>query len=448
MTSTVVGSVILTALIAGYPIIDNIPRSHSLDTRKPKAAVTHMKRVVATTLSADTRFSAASVSNLLETARRALRRCFCEGSNSLTKREIQECVNCGHTTCVQCGGNPQHNYKPDQSLSKGRISPQEAEAKIRSQLPLQVTFTPTQKHLDDFQSKLRGAKGFEKYPSLVKSAMSDNFSIQSFRRAHCVSVIYRSASGNSRLELSLNDSSAEWRLYVEPPKELAVSDPLRLALKQPIAMSTIKDALLSDTWSLRVPACQKITATINGHGGDVPTWWARNEMPDFRAHKQPQCLSVKINEHSRLGTSLDGEYQYLPRCGTACDSLYKRVDNGTPRDAMFLFLDPTRVGDPKDDYFVFSKDTHRLDYDESRPMEAKVAADWRPWHDGQSEHQVSIELDSQWTEAPDLGLQALSTALQVQQPEDKNQICQTTNCERSVELIRCGVGLEGAFDPA
>lgn len=438
MTSTVVGAAILSALIAGYPIIDNIPRSHSLDTRKPKAAIAPMKRLAATTLSADTSFSDASVSDLLETAERALRRCFCKGSKGITKHEIQECVDCRHTTCVQCSGNPQHNYKPDQSLSKGRISPQEAEAKIRSQLPLQVTFMPAQKHLDDLQSKLRGAKGLEKYPSLVKSAISDSFSIQSFRRAHCISVTYGSASGNSRLELSLNGSSAEWRLCVEPPKELAVSHPLRLALKQPVASSTITNSLLSDSGSFRVPACQKIPATIKGHGGDVPTWWARNEMPDFRAHKQPQYLSVKINEDSRLGTSLDGEYHYLPRCGTACDSLYKRVDNESTRDAMFLFLDPTRVGDPKDDYFVFSRDTHRLDYDESRPMEAMVASNWRPWERNPGE--TSIELDSKWIVAPDVVLQPSSTALEVRQPEDYNRVCQTDDCGQLIELINCGLG--------
>lgn len=211
-------------------------------------------------------------------------------------------------------------------------------------------------------------------------------------------------------------------------------------------MSDIRGLLLSDSWTIRVPACPEIPAMIKGHGDDVPTWWARNEMPDFRAYKQPQYLSVKIGEGSQLGTSLDGTHRYLPRCGTACDSLYKRVEDAPPRHAMFLFLDPTRIGDPKDDCFVFSEDTHRLDYDESRAVGARIANGWRPWDHGRGECQVSIALDSNWIEASDLALQLSSTALEIRPPEDHSQVRKTADCQHSIELISYELSLPEASD--
>lgn len=230
MTSTVGGPAILSALIAGYKIVDNIPESSTFETKTPTTAMAPMRGQTKMVSLDDADMTDASASRLLEIAKRALQKCFCEGRTTITNRELQECADCRHTTCVQCGGNPQHNYRPSQALSKGRSSPQDAEADVRSLLPLQIKFRPSQRLFDNLKSQSQGVAGFKKYPGLVEAALSDPFSIQTFRRAHCISGRYGSALGTSHLELLLDDASAKWCLYVESSAKLSVNDPLRLVL--------------------------------------------------------------------------------------------------------------------------------------------------------------------------------------------------------------------------
>jgi SNF2 family DNA or RNA helicase len=304
-------------------------------------------------------------------------------------------------------------------------------------LPLRVKFATISDVPSHLREELRGAKGIARYADLIEGAAEEVFSVRSFRRTHCLTITYLSQSGGSHLELVLTDSSAEWHVFVHAPGELAANDRLRAALQQPVAKCRLSESLFGSAWSWRVPHTRKASISIKGHGVDVPTWWARNEMPDFRNHKQPQYITVKCDENSppKLRASIDGTYQYLPRCGTACDSLYKRLD-----DRVFLFLDPTRVGDPNQDCFVFSDNTTRLDYGEIRSPIAHIEAVWRPWNHGQGEHMVSVVLDADWIETCNsAGLLSFPTALAIGVPSDYNMALQGLDCSQALELISCCV---------
>ena len=434
MTSTVVGPAILSALIAGHKLIEGgsgDPCCTALDT--PQAIeLIRGKTESVDLLSGNER---TDISSLLEVAQRTVRRCYCEGSSTVTKKYLQECADCGHTTCISCGGDPQHDYRHNQGLSKGRLSPLQAEAQVRSMLPLRVKFAAIADILSRLREKLRGDKDIQRYADLIEGAADEIFSIRSFRRTHCLTITYLSQSGASHLKLVLTDSCVEWHLFVHPPGELAANDRLRAALHQPVAKCPVSESLFGSAWSWRVPHTKKKSISIKGHGVDVPTWWARNEMPDFRNHKQPQCLTVKLGDDApaMLRASIEGTYQYLPRCGTACDSLYKRTNDG-----MFLFLDPTRVGDPNEDCFVFSDDTTRLEYGEIRSPIARIEAAWRPWNHGQDECKVSVTWDADWIEVADYAtLQALPTALAIGMSSDHNTTLQELDCSQTLELISC-----------
>ena len=433
MTSTVVGPAIISGLIAGHKLIEPLPDQQSSSLVR-KAANTHLVSGRTRSIKVISDSEIADVSSLLAIAGKTIRRCYCEGSSTVTKREIQQCRDCGHTTCISCGGHPQHNYCQDQRMSKGRILPQDAEAELRSKLPLQLRLSSIEDAITALRQTRSGSKHAEQYVDLVEKVCNDVFSIQSVRRVHHLSLKYTSATGAGHLELILDDDHAEWRLFVYAPTKLAANDPLREILQQPVATCPLTASLFGDSWRWRLPLARKTSASIQAHGEDVPTWWARNEMPDFRDHKQPQYLTVKLSDETpaKLRAAIEGTYRYLPRCGTACESLYKNV--GT---AMNLFLDPTRVGDPNKDQFVFSEDVERMEYGDIRPTIARVDESWRPWTHEQDVRTVSIALDAEWIDVRGQ-LRSISTTLDIRASSDYDKASYGLDCSQSTELISCG----------
>ena len=234
-----------------------------------------------------------------EIARRTLRRCFCEGSADIAKQDLQQCIDCGHTTCISCGGNPVHNYQYSQALSKGRVLPQTAEAS-----PIQ-TSTAGEICIDCRPTRSASERYgetpiFTEYLKLVQKAVGGIFSLESIRRTHCITVTYQSSLQSGKLELVLNDHYAEWRVFVSSPLDLPSNHPLRRALQPPVAKSRPADSLFPQSWSWRNPLRSKVKVHIKGHGERLPSWWARSELPDFRDDSQPQFLTITYKEQDRI----------------------------------------------------------------------------------------------------------------------------------------------------
>ena len=440
MSTPVVGSGLVSALLAGYKTIKGSSNSNArreiLEAVSSTAIVcgeahTELTRVVSGN-------EKVNIPSLLDNVRKVMRRCYCEGNIGVAKKDIQECLDCGHTTCISCGGNPPHNYRRSQLLSQGRILPQTFEAELRSSLPLLVQFGPVKNLRSVVISKGKDSNTITAYVDLMEKTAQELFTLQHFRRTHCLTITYQSHSG--RLELALDDNHAEWRLFVQPPKELACNDALRQALTQPVAKAAVLQSLFGNPWTWRVPIEKEIAGTIQSYGEYVPTWRSRMGMPDFRNHRQPEFLKVMYpgRDSALLEHPIEGTYKYLPRCGTACESLYKRIDGEDATSPLYLFLDPTRVGRPDEDTFIFATDKSSLEYDQSRQVLARLPPSWRPKDQADSNTSVSITLEGEWVALPGAGsLQPANATLQIHDYTSISPAAEVTDCRQSVEIISC-----------
>lgn len=366
MSGPLVGAAILSSLIAGHKVFASLP-VNTLDeeTQTRKQEMPNLVTADMQTASMDGGDHEINVPCLHQEAKRALRLCYCEGAHGLSKQRIQQCTDCGHTTCLACGGNPEHSYRVPQKLSIGRIPMAAFEEDLRNRLPLQLKLA----NIPNLGAQGISADHHERIISLASST----FFLSNFCRSHCIRILYTAVGG--WLELWLSEGTATGYLFAEAPTHLPANDSIRETLAQPVAKANIGDSLLASSWQWRSLSESAAKISIAGGGKEMPTWWARMQMPDFREHWQWQAL--KVNTAAAIGSEINGTYQYLPRCGTACESLYKRVEPDEEL-AVYLFLDPTRVGPAEQDCFVFARSHAMLDYDETRHVLARVDPTWRP----------------------------------------------------------------------
>ncbi|GIZ48321.1 hypothetical protein CKM354_001138700 [Cercospora kikuchii] len=160
-------------------------------------------------------------------------------------------------------------------------------------------------------------------------------------------------------------------------------------------------------------------------------------MLDFIDHTVPEYLDICIKDEDL--SVVNGRYQHLPRCGNASDSLFKQIE-GSHYDAskpLFLFLDPTRTGDPDKDSFVFSRNVERIDYHEQRLIIAHIVADWRPWKrpDRKPAKPMLIVTDSLKTTSQ-CSLTAMDARLQMGRLKAVDTVVGQTDCAQSVQLLR------------
>jgi site-specific DNA-cytosine methylase len=437
MSSTVIAASILSALISGYRSIEtphhDVPRCGALQNQSAYAN----RRLVS--LGSDplqaplSNHQSFDLTELLRRADLAQRRCFCEGATGIAVKPIQQCEKCGHTTCTTCGGNPTHEYRQDHTMSENRMSPADFEDYVRSVMPLRLAYSEIEPRNVAWPS--------EEYGKAATAAMRSSFAFSNIRRTHCWTVTYTSES--AVLELVLSTSQAEWRLYAAPSSDLPGNSLLRRMLEQPVARSGVLNGggIFTSDWYLRIPEAKAkpLPLSIASSGPVVASWWSRMEMPDFTDHTVPAFLHISVKGND-IATAVSGKYRYLPRCGKACNSLYKKVGGEEP---MFLFLDPTRTGEPEDDCFVFSRNIDLLEKDEVRPILARVASSWRPWaNKGKSkvaaETKTQLLVDEAW-QALLCSLAASEVELDIMRCSEPAALANSTKCSELAVLISCHI---------
>ncbi|KAK5116911.1 hypothetical protein LTR62_006632 [Meristemomyces frigidus] len=381
MSVPVIGAALAAALITGYSTIkttcSGAPGAEK--THQPASALKIEPAPVLETVSYDRVCKPIDVNHILRLADLTARKCYCEDNNDVASRPLQQCVDCGHTTCVACGGNPPHNYRP--MYQPSATSPSDFESLLNTNLPLKLQFEPVaelEPSLGNSCDALSKAQ-FSAYKTAAERAFSSVFSFQRVERVHIWRACYWASA--ARLELFIGLGGLEWQLFAVPYRHLPLGDRLRLALQFPIAIGRVHDKLLTPRWELRLPTTKVEALEVLAGPVKVPSWWSRLGLPDYENHTTPQTLEVKATSDtsSALHDLLIGEYIHRPKCGMACGSLYVKVCK-TGERPVYLFLDPTRIGVPDADEFVFSHDKKaHLDYGEQRSILARVKAPWRPW---------------------------------------------------------------------
>ena len=389
MTTTAVGSALLAALICGQHVLRDDGASLLEDVTMPSASHSKLTNV-ATMPVVSNQHSVADLqlSDLLDRASRSARRCLCEGSADIARKAIQQCVDCQHTTCTRCGGNPTHNYRITKNIL--RTSPVEFEEYLRSRLPQSLTFG------DEFLSEWPTVSDEHGYLSVALAAVQNTFTFSRVQRTHVWTVVYRAPT--ARLELRLDAQQASWQLFALPSKMLPVNNELRKLLEAPIATAKCEKSLVDGTWLWRLsPHCKTSQVRITGSGQRIASWLARLELPKYHDQQVWSRMQVQVPSEvtANLRHDINGEYEALPLCGTAGDSLYKKL--GTSKgEEIYLLHNPTRTDDPKLDRFIFSTEKERLDFGIQRPVIASLDPEWAPCNDGKAFESATLTPSGDW----------------------------------------------------
>ncbi|KAJ3007556.1 UNVERIFIED_CONTAM: hypothetical protein HDU68_003463, partial [Siphonaria sp. JEL0065] len=414
MTSTVVGAAFLAALVVGADGLLTFGKqlAETMDESEisgPEiSTVNPDDNVVGTDILHPHHLNLgvkrmSSAKEVLEEADNTSRHCVCEGREGISKSPIQTCIECTHSTCLKCGGRPEHVYAPENVIaSKDRSNPSKFAASLKDSLPMRLFvnwisldalngiadgMTPSPKVVD---SDL-----FKAWADIVSSVLapSENQKVCEFRfsalkRQEVWTAVY--ISNQSRLLLNLDPKSPQWELYVHPPK--GTSGALREALKNPIAhmridlndpMETLSDALLMNgNWAIFIPALFKFKVSITGEGALVDSWEVRLGLEGkFKGTQVWSSWKVKNASADEIYLpfgGIDGTYRAIPKCGTAMDYLHIKKSEDAAVSDLFFFLDPTRCGSPSEDPFVFATRSRRLEYGEQRLPIAVLDPTWRP----------------------------------------------------------------------
>ena len=421
MSSTVVGTCMMAALILGKDILDaddakvedgdamEVDQATSARAGDVGSRIQGEKQLVEKPLDLSTTTDC-SLSELLALAERSSRLCECEGRRGVTTRVIRKCVDCGSTSCEKCGGRPEHNT---QELRFGadappRIHPSEFEKFFTSTFPMCLTLSGIKKpQLDKLWQKLgveddKEEDFWPRWRNAVVEATSSEFRFVELKRQEVWSAVYRSPMGS--LELALHPKQPEWRLFARAKDSEPASSELRKVLESTAVARLIckRDAsgvvkpgagLLEGQWEFGLPHRTDLKLTITGVESKdeetrpslVPSWESKLGLQgdEFKEKSVYSQLRISVDEDSIdssvLERDITGLYNLFDRCGTANSGLHKKEPTTDEADLppLYFFLDPLRCADPKEDPYVFSISKIRYEYGENRPITCTLDPKWR-----------------------------------------------------------------------
>lgn len=433
MSSTVVGSCILAALVVGKELLKAGDDKETYEMKKlevesqvedmdtmdvdstPKSRVedriSGLEQLAEQPLDL-CKVDMDSMKDVLEHAARSVRLCLCEGRKGITTRELLRCQDCGSSSCKKCAGRPEHNFELLDVQTVARIPPGTFVRELKSTLPMCLSISGTTAELlDNLKSSSNVTipeKRWVSWRSAVVRATSSELRFVELKRQEVWSAVYLSTSAS--FELYLDPKQTEWRLYGIPLESEPANAEIRRLLQLPVARFKCQRGLLQGHWQFALPCNSEITVTVTGSETLVPSWGSRlgllgEEYREARVHSHLK-ITVPAEEVSLLDRDISGTYALLDKCGTACSALHKREP--TPEDSdlppLFMMLDPTRCGDPKDDAFVFTTTIRRYDYGEFRPMICKLAGSWRQ-SDVQGDQSVRCHVPLLWVSSDSVSLQ-------------------------------------------
>ncbi|KAL5120891.1 hypothetical protein ACEQ8H_001078 [Pleosporales sp. CAS-2024a] len=435
MTTTVIGASIIAAIVSGWRAFRSQSSDPELkDPHRVSSAGLVRTRPMKSSQLASNDIMQLDVSELQHDAIMSARLCNCEGQKVISKFSIRVCSSCEHTACEQCAGNPKHRYNESLLHSDRMQTPNDFVQKWKPELAIRFRFGNFT-GLDRLQSALKLpyeiATEFLNHVTEVAS-QSTIFSFENLLRRHNGwAVNYTSA--NATLELRVG-SYVEWLLFIVCPARLPGNHALRNLFKYPIARAKARTSLLDLQWKICVPSLQTCDLKIAGTDARTSSWRSRIGLLDYKSETVP--LRLRVGSRSTASKKVLGDYELLPHCGTASNSLYKR----TTSPPLYLFLDPDLLGCSNNDSFVFSEDCSRKSYGDNRIILASLDASWRPWLvTDQAKFDVEATIHANWI-STDMYLEPVETTLTVAIPEDMAAISNILdNCLQPITMLEVRV---------
>jgi SNF2-related domain len=456
MSSTVIGAAMLAGIIIGFKAF---PHGKSWDPSKNNTVdnvaghIRNSTQLLKSNLDLAS-YKSSAISDVIDLAELSSRRCICEGRNSMTPNPLQRCEECGHGTCAECGGNPKHVYKPlPKEFVSRRITPGHFENQLKDALPMRmqlggVSIAALTTLRDESTIKVSD-EDWHIFTEGVQKALGAELRYHSVKRAQTWTVEFDSPT--ARLELDLNPLQPEWRAYAKPAKSLPGNSRARQLLNKPFARmrpasKSVSKDLIAGNWEFCFPRDHTFKISMKGQGETVKSWEARLGLTESRfADKRVWSelnITTEDDADSYLDTDISGVYKLLPDCGTSSGCLHKRV--GKKDDIpLFLFLDPGRYQDMSRDYFVFSTDVKRTNYNETRQIVARVNPSWRPVA-FEGTKKVSCVLEGQWVPSSKLKITPVvsSSVANHSYPGPGFKIdFSTDSCAAALTIIACKVPL-------
>lgn len=434
MSTTVVGASILAALVTGQKLLkagDDLQsyeekrgldraeeeENEAMDVDEPQA-LSIEKRIVGEEeliqRSLDLSVTIETpLPKLLEDADKSSRLCECEGRKDITSRQLNRCVDCGSSSCIKCGGRPEHNFHPIDVQANPRLAPTTFVKELKSTLPMCLSLSGiTQKLLDGLRTSasvtIRDDRWSGWCAAVLRAAELELRFVEP-KRQEIWSAVYQSTTAS--LELLLHPQQPEWRLFAKAKESEPANSVIRHLLESPIARLTCTTSgLLSGSWEFALPFTTEIPITIEGVGEKVPAWEARlglvgDEFKDLVVHSRIK-ITLAAEDIPKVDRDISGVYMLLDKCGTANSALHKKIPTDTEAalPPLFMLLDPTRCGDADDDCFVFSISKRRYEFGETRPIICRLDKKWRQ-SSKDGEQTLSCNLPWKWTKAETVTMQ-------------------------------------------
>ncbi|KAI9062495.1 hypothetical protein FKP32DRAFT_1593141 [Trametes sanguinea] len=432
MSTTVVGACMLAALVVGKKLLKTgtddttyeqrfedrmeedepkVPQPETeMEVDKPvedvAAHITGEDQLSEKPLDLAASASQMTLQGILEQAERSARLCSCEGRKDMTERMLNRCADCGSTSCVKCGGRPEHNFQPIDLKANPRLPPSTFEKDLKAVLPMSLTISNVSKALLDKLAQANqvdtSSARWTGWRAAVLRAAEKEMRFVEPKRQEIWSIVYQSPT--AKLELSLHPKQPEWRLFAFPEEHEPANAEIRKVLNLPVGRFVCNDGLFSGRWEFALPTVAKVDITIEGSSELVPAWEQKLGLQgdEFRNKVVHAQLDVQVPEEHRalFDRDVSGTYTLIDKCGTANSALHKRTqteaDGNLP--PIFLLLDPTRCGEPNQDSFVFSTSTRRYEYGESRPIIALLDPKWRQ-SDIEGTQNVKCSVPCRWIES-------------------------------------------------
>ncbi|PKX99889.1 putative C-5 cytosine-specific DNA methylase [Aspergillus campestris IBT 28561] len=385
MSSTVVGCAILAALIVGHGVLkkgEAVPTpEHTIHRDKdlsPRAEYSQVPCFVP--VNPDGKMVSPS---LLAQSATSARYCMCERQFA-TRQAILRCTLCGHTSCADCAGNPSHAYERCPGLE--RSSPLDFAGRLMRTLPMRlVVYGISVEAYSCFEQENPSiaSRDWGEFMEAVLKTVGDELRFSNSKRSELWTVSYEGQ--HSTLELLIGSTGLEWLLFAMAPSSEPSLSFLREVLLHPIARMTPKPGtLLEGDWEI----CSPISS--------VPSTEARCGL------KKDEFANSVVWNVKNLDVDIRGLYKLLPDCGTANGCLHKREASGS-MPAVYLFLDPTKLGIARHDTFVFSLEHRRNAGYSKRHTLAEVSHKWRS-RDLQDDPQTANVFYRRWYKAPAVAL--------------------------------------------
>ncbi|KAG6827082.1 hypothetical protein H0H92_013265 [Tricholoma furcatifolium] len=469
MSTTVVGSCILAALVSGRKLLKSgddaqtyetkagadEPEDNSMDVDEPiesstTNAIVGEDQLVhkALDLSATRTIP---FHKLLEDAEKSSRLCPCEGRLDITKRQLFRCIDCDTSSCKKCGGRPEHNPVVIDVISNPRLSPFDLAKELQSVLPMCISLcNVTQELLDGLKAESQVSipdQRWREWSAAVLRASATELRFVETKRQEIWSAVYRSP--DAMLELLLHPQQPEWRLYANPEDSEPANADIRRVLESPIGRLSVQGDLLSGSWEFALPYTTAVTLKVEGTGPLVDSWEARLGLAgeEFITKKVFSALRITVPDDKVLlfDRDISGTYDLFEKCGTANGALHKKraSKDESSLAPIFLILDPHRTDD-SEDCFVFSISKRRYEYGESRPIISKLDPSWRQ-SPKLGEEDVECRIPLKWVATNIANLQAAAvTSASFGTPSKalEPSVSQDACCNASA-LLLCTVPLRG-----